>query len=45
VLGDIKFNNDGPFPTQGLIVSIVTIKDGKYTTASPAVPVPAMNKW
>ena len=45
VLGDIKFNNDGPFPTQGLIVSIVTIKDGKYTTANPAVPVPAMNKW
>lgn len=45
VLGDIKFNNDGPFPTQGLIVSIVTIKDGKYNTASSAVPVPAMNKW
>jgi branched-chain amino acid transport system substrate-binding protein len=45
VLGDIKFTNEGPFPTQGMVVSVVTIKDGKYTTAAKDVPVPAINKW
>src|SRR5690606_14948229 len=33
-LGDIKFSNEGPFPTEGLVASIVTIKDGKYVAAA-----------
>jgi len=45
ILGNTKFSNDGPFPTQGLVASIVTIKDGKYTEAAANVPVPSINKW
>ena len=44
ILGNTKFSNDGPFPTQGLVASIATIKDGKYIEAA-SVPVPSINKW
>lgn len=45
ILGNIKFSNDGPFPTQGMVASIATVKDGKYMEAAEHVPVPSLNKW
>lgn len=45
ILGSIKFSNDGPFPTQGMVASIATVKDGKYMEAAEHVPVPSLNKW
>lgn len=45
ILGNIKFSNDGPFPTQGMVASIATVKDGKYIEAAEHVPVPSLNKW
>ena len=45
ILGGIKFSNDGPFPTQGMVASIATVKDGKYMEAAEHVPVPSLNKW
>lgn len=45
ILGNMKFSNDGPFPTQGLVASIATIKDGKYMEAAAGAPVPSINKW
>ena len=45
ILGGIKFSNDGPFPTQGMVASIATVKDGKYIEAAEHVPVPSLNKW
>ena len=44
-LGGIKFSNDGPVPTQGMVASIATVKDGKYMEAAEHVPVPSLNKW
>lgn len=41
----LKFNNDGPFPTEGMTVNIGTIKGGKYAVATTGVPVPSINKW
>jgi branched-chain amino acid transport system substrate-binding protein len=45
ILGNIKFTNDGPFPAQGMVASIATVKDGKYMEAAEHVPVPSLNKW
>lgn len=45
ILGNIQFTNEGPFPTKGLVVSIATVKDGKYVEAASNVPVPVLNKW
>ncbi len=45
ILGNIKFSNDAPFPTQGMVASIATVKGGKYTEAAENVPVPTLNKW
>lgn len=45
ILGNIKFSNAAPFPTQGMVASIATVKDGKYTEAAENVPVPTLNKW
>ncbi|MFL9500211.1 ABC transporter substrate-binding protein [Rhodopseudomonas palustris] len=45
ILGNIQFTNDAPFPPKGLVVSIATVKDGKYAQAAENVPVPTLNKW
>ena len=44
-LPDLSFSNEGPFPVRGLTVNVTTIKDGKYTLAASAVPVPEVQKW
>jgi branched-chain amino acid transport system substrate-binding protein len=43
----LHFTKDAPFPTTDLKVKIETVKDGKYTLATPGwVPVPSdITKW
>lgn len=45
ILPNVKYNNDAPFPTEGLAVNIGTIEKGKYKIVELNVPVPVLNKW
>ncbi len=45
VLPTLNFTPEAPFPLSGLSVNIATVRDGKYTIAELAYPVPTVNKW
>lgn len=45
ILPNVKYNNDAPFPTEGLAANIGTIEKGKYKIVELNVPVPVLNKW
>lgn len=46
ILPTLNFTPEAPFPVSGLSVNIATVRDGKYTIAELAYPVPTtVNKW